>query len=116
MFYIIKIIITTILVIVISEFSKRNSLVGAVFASLPLISILAILWLYMETQDVVLVSNLAKNIFWLVLPSLIFFLSLPILLKIGFNFYLSIGLSIGLTIGCYLAMIYVLKGYCSIKF
>lgn len=115
MFYVIKIIITTILVVIVSEFSKRSSLAGALFASLPLVSILAILWLYIETQNVVLVSNLAKNVFWLVLPSLVFFLSLPVMLKVGLNFYLSLGLSIGLTVGCYLVTIYVLHSYSSFR-
>ena len=110
-YYVTKIIVTSVLVIAISELSKRNSFMGAILASLPLISILAILWLYTETQDVALVSNLSKNIFWFVLPSLAFFITFPLFLKFELNFYVSIGLSVGFTIGCYWLMIYALNAF-----
>jgi len=58
---------------------------------------------------------LAANIFWLVIPSLVFFISLPVLLKKGLNFYLSMGLSMSVTAGCYLLMIAVLARF-GIKF
>ncbi|MDO9047038.1 MAG: DUF3147 family protein [Methylobacter sp.] len=108
---IIKIIITSLLIVAISELSKRNSLLGALLASLPLISVLAMLWLYIDTKDVAKVSDLATSVFWLVIPSLIFFISLPVLLKKGLNFYLSMGLSMSVTAGCYFLMITLLTRY-----
>ncbi len=87
-----KIIITSLLIVAISEISKRSSFIGALLASLPLISVLAIVWLYIDTKDVTKVSELASNVFWLVIPSLAFFISLPLLLKRGLDFYLSMGL------------------------
>jgi len=108
---IIKIIITSLLIVAISELSKRNSLLGALLASLPLISVLAMLWLYIDTKDVTKVSDLATSVFWLVIPSLIFFISLPVLLKKGLNFYLSMGLSMSVTAGCYFLMITLLTRY-----
>jgi hypothetical protein len=57
------------------------------------------------------VSALATSIFWLVLPSLALFVTLPLLLKQGVNFYLSIGIAIAATIGCYGLMIAALNHF-----
>jgi hypothetical protein len=85
-YYILKIAITTILIVAISEIAKRSSVIGALLASIPLVSVLAILWLYSDTKDVAKVSALSTSIFWLVLPSLALFVALPLLLKQGYNF------------------------------
>ena len=103
-----KIMITSLLIVAISEISKRSSFIGALLASLPLISVLAMVWLYIDTKDVTKVSELASNVFWLVIPSLAFFISLPLLLKRGLDFYLSMGLSMLLTAGCYFLLIKIL--------
>lgn len=113
-YYITKIVITAILVVVIAEISKRSSFVGALLASIPLISVLAMLWLYIDTKDVSKVSALSTSVFWLVLPSLALFVTLPVLLKQGVNFYLSMGVAITITVICYWVMIIVLNHY-SIK-
>jgi len=107
-YYVIKVAITTLLIVAISEISKRSTLAGALLASVPLVSVLAMIWLYVDTKDVVRVSALASSVFWLVLPSLVLFIVLPVLLKLGVQFYVSMGLSIGLTIGAYWLMVVVL--------
>ena len=61
---------TAVLVVAISEVAKRSSLLGAVLASIPLTSVLAMIWLYADTGDAEKVADLATGIFWLVLPSL----------------------------------------------
>ena len=93
---------------VISEIAKRSSFVGAILASIPLVSVLALTWLYIDTKDVTKVSALSTSVFWLVIPSLALFIALPILLKQGVNFYLSISISIAIIITCYWLMVYVL--------
>jgi hypothetical protein len=110
-YYLLKLAITTILIVAISEISKRSSLAGAILASIPLVSVLAMLWLYIDTKDASKVSSLATSVFWLVLPSLALFVSLPLLLKQGLNFYLSMGVSIGITVLCYFVMLAVLNHY-----
>ena len=110
-YYLLKIAITTILIVLISEIAKRSSFGGAILASIPLVSVLAMVWLYIDTKDVAKVSDLATSVFWLVIPSLALFVTLPLLLKQGMNFYLSIGISIGVTIGCYFLMVSVLNYY-----
>jgi hypothetical protein len=97
--------------VIISEIAKRSTLVGAILASIPLVSVLAMVWLYIDTKDIDKISNLATSVFWLVLPSLALFVSLPLLLKQGINFYISLGISIVITVGCYFLMISVLNHY-----
>jgi len=103
-----KLLITSLVIVAISEISKRSSFIGALLASLPLISVLAMVWLYIDTKNIEKVSDLASSVFWLVLPSLVFFISLPLLLKRGLDFYLSMGLSMLLTAGCYFLLIRIL--------
>ncbi len=69
------------------------------------------LWLYIDTKSVDKVSALSTSVFWLVLPSLVLFVALPVLLKHGLNFYLSIGISITLTVMCYLIMVSALNQF-----
>ena len=110
-YYLVKIFVTTVLIVVISEIAKRSTFIGAILASVPLVSLLAMIWLYIDTKDVTRISNLSISIFWLVIPSLTLFLALPLLLKQGLNFYLSIGISIVLTVGCYWLMVSALNHF-----
>jgi len=110
-YYIFKISITAALIVLISEVAKRSSFIGAILASIPLVSVLAMVWLYIDTKDVTKISSLSIGVFWLVIPSLALFLALPLLLKQGLNFYLSISISIGLTAGCYWIMVFTLDHF-----
>lgn len=110
-YYIIKIAISAGLIVAISEIAKRSTLLGGVLASLPLISVLAMIWLYVETRDVARVGAFATSVFWLVLPSLALFIALPLLLRQGLNFYISLGLAAGITAGCYGLMMVALGHY-----
>lgn len=95
--YAIKVLLTAVLVVAISEAAKRWTLLGAVVASLPLTSILAMVWLYMDTKNIEKVSSLSMGIFWAVIPSLIFFALFPYFSKMGWQFWSSLGASIGCT-------------------
>ena len=110
-YYLVKIFVTTVLIVMISEIAKRSTFIGAILASVPLVSVLAMIWLYIDTKDVTRISNLSISIFWLVIPSLTLFLALPLLLKQGLNFYLSIGISVVLTVGCYWIMVSALNHF-----
>jgi hypothetical protein len=103
-----KVLITAVLVVAISEIGKRSSALGALIASLPLTSLLAFVWIYGETGDTAKIANLSASIFWYVLPSLVLFLALPPLLAQGYGFWLSLALSSALTFAAYLAMIWIL--------
>jgi len=110
-YYITKVAVTAVLVVLISEIAKRSSFIGAVLASVPLTSVLAMLWLYVDTGDVEKISTLASSVFWLVLPSLALFVALPVLLGQGINFYLGLAVSIGITAICYWLMVTALRYY-----
>jgi len=110
-YYIAKVAVTAVLVVLIAEISKRSSFIGAVLASVPLTSVLAMLWLYVDTGDVGKVGELASSVFWLVLPSLALFIALPILLAKGVGFYLSLVVSVGITAVCYWLMVITLRHY-----
>ena len=107
--YLIKVALTAGLIVAVSEVSKRNTLFGGLLASLPLVSLLAMIWLYFDTRDATKVAALSTNIFWLVLPSLVFFLALPPLLKLKLNVYLSFALATALMLVGYGTMVFVLK-------
>lgn len=109
MYFIIKTLVTAVLIVSIAELSKRNTAIGAMLASIPIISVFSFIWLYFESHDLERISKLSHGIFWLVIPSLILFLVLPLLLKHGLNFYLSLTLSILLTAGGYFMMLTILE-------
>ena len=111
MYYFVKIAITTILIVLIAEIAKRSSFMAALLASIPLVSVLAMIWLYVDTNDVTKVSELATSVFWLVIPSLALFITLPLLLKQGINFYLSMGIAITITLTCYGLMVVILNQF-----
>lgn len=75
-----KIVISALLIGGISEIARRNSTIAALLASLPLISLLSMIWLYHDTHDIERISQFSWSIFWYVLPSLILFALLPPLL------------------------------------
>ena len=105
----IKVLLTSVLVVAVSEAAKRSSLFGALIASIPLTSVLAMIWLYVDTRDAEAVARLASGIFWLVLPSLVLFVSLPFLIRSGLDVPISLALSITLTVVAYFAMLYFLR-------
>ena len=105
-----KIVLSALLIFVIAEISKRSSAFGAVVASLPLVSILAMIWLWHDTRDVTKIANLSQGIFWLVIPSLTLFALLPpLLLRLKLGFPLALTLACAATVVAYLLMILVLR-------
>ena len=109
LFYILKFIVSAFIVVLISEIAKRHSGFAALVASLPLTSLLAIIWMHFDGAESTQIAELSGQIFWLVLPSLFLFLLLPILLKQGLGFWLSLGLSMTTTIGCYFILLPLLR-------
>jgi hypothetical protein len=106
-FYITKMIITTLLIVAISEIAKRSSVVGAILASLPLVSVLAMIWMYVDTQETTKIVEFSQRIIWLVLPSWSLFISFPLFIKKGFSFYPSLGMAIGITVALYFLMLFI---------
>ena len=107
--YVLKVLLSAVLFVAVCEVSKRSTFLGGLLASLPLVSFLALIWLYLDTKDAGKVAALSTSIFWLVLPSLVFFFALPALVKMKFSFALSFGLATALMLASYGVMVVVLK-------
>jgi hypothetical protein len=103
----IKAIISGIVVAAVSEIAKRNPGFGALIASLPLVSVLGMIWLWHDEPDGENMAAHAGATFWYVLPSLPMFLLIPALLRYGTPFWLALSLGCLLTIALYLAMTWV---------
>lgn len=106
MLYVLKVAITASLVILIAEVSKRNTLMAGIYASIPLTSVLAMIWLYIDTTDASKVASLSWNVLKAVIPSYAFLIALPVFIKIGLNFWISLLIATLLTLLAY--YIYVL--------
>lgn len=107
--YLFKVLLTSVLVVIITELSKRSTLAGAILASIPVVSVLAIGWLYLDTRSTELVARLSKGIFWMVLPSLCFFLLLPVLLRAGWDFAPSLMTALVATVGLYFLTVFLCR-------
>lgn len=110
-YYALKVGITAIVIVAITEIAKRSSGFAALVAALPLTSLLAFVWLHAEGAESERIAALSSQIFWLVLPSLVLFLLLPLLIRQGLGFWLSLALSVSATIACYLALLPVLRKF-----
>lgn len=106
--YTIKIILTLVVIIAVSEIVKRSSFWAAALASLPLTSLLAFVWLYVDTGNTQKVMALSHGIFWLVIPSLVLFVLLPLFLRSGWNFWISLGMASVATALAYFCMVWML--------
>lgn len=108
-YYIIKVLLSSVTIVAVSEISKRSTLLGSIIASVPLVSLLAFIWMYIDTKDTAKIAELSQGIFWLVIPSLLFFILFPVLLKKNVEFWLSLGISLTLMVIGYFVMLFVLK-------
>ena len=80
-----KYLITAAVVVIVSEAAKRSDRLGGLIAALPLVTVLALIWLYVERQPQVKIANQAWYTFWYVVPTLPMFLAFPLLLpRLGF--------------------------------
>lgn len=107
-YFIFKTFITALLIAGVSEISKRFTFLASILAALPLTSILIFIWMYIEQKNVQKISTMSLEIFFLVIPSLIFFLILPLLLK-RMEFFSALAIDITLTFGIYVIYLKVLK-------
>ena len=102
-FFVIKIIISALIIATVTEIAKRYTSVGGLIAAMPITTLLSIIWLYYEKTDLTLLSNFTSAVFWGIWPTLLFFISAMYLFKKGWNFYLVLLISfIFLGIGVYI--------------
>ena len=105
-----KYLITAAVVVAVSELAKRSDRLGALLASLPLVTLLALTWLYLEKQPPSKIANHAWYTFWYVVPTLPMFLVFPRLFA-RFGFWPALGISAVLTVICFVAFAWAVKPF-----
>jgi hypothetical protein len=104
-----KAILSGAVIVAASELAKRNNTLASIVHSLPLMSLVAFLWLFAETRDTALIGRHAFGTFWFVLPTLPLFLLLPVLFKRGWHFWPALTAGIVVTVLLYLLTLRLLK-------
>lgn len=107
-YYLMKVLLSSVVIVAVSEAAKRSSLIGALIAALPLTSLLAILWMHLEHTETLQIIQLSRSIFFLVIPSLLFFVLFPYLLERGIAFWWSLLIAVSATVAVYLLMVRLL--------
>ena len=102
----IKAALSGVIVALVSEIARRNPGAGGLLASLPLVSVLGMIWLWRDTHDPVRMAAHAEATFWFVLPSLPMFLLIPAMMRHGFGFWVSLAAGCVLTVALYALMVW----------
>lgn len=107
LYLVIKAAVSGVIVAAVSEIAKRYPGLGGLVASLPLVSVLGMIWLWRDTHDPVRMAAHASGTFWFVLPSLPMFLLIPAMLKRGAPFWAALAAGCVLTMTLYAAMVWM---------
>lgn len=108
-FLITKYAITAFVIVLVSEFAKRSDKLGALISSLPFVTIMVMIWLYIEKQGNAKISSHAYYTFWYVLPTLPMFLIMPWLLTKGMNFWIALAICVAFTFICFILTAVVVR-------
>ncbi len=103
--------ISGVIVAAASETARRSPALGALIVSLPLTSLLALVWLWHDAGDTERVAALAQSTFWYVLPTLPMFLLMPLLLRHGAGFWPTLAAGCALTVALYLVTVWILAKF-----
>jgi hypothetical protein len=107
LYLLIKATISGVLVAAVSEIARRYPGWGGLVASLPLVSLLAMTWLYVDTRETAKVADLAASTFWFFLPSMPMFVLIPWLLRAGWSWAATMALAIAMTVVLYAIMFWL---------
>ena len=104
LYLVIKAAVSGVIVAAVSEIARRYPGWGGLVASLPLTSLLAMLWLWRDTGDANRVAELSLSTIWFIIPSIPLFIALPWLIRSGAGFWLSMALCVAGTVALYALM------------
>ena len=107
-YFLLKAALSGIIIAIVSEVARRAPGLGSLIASLPLISVLGMIWLWRDTEDTARMAEHAFATFWFVLPSLPMFLAIPVMLGRGVTFWPALAIGCAMTVLLYLAMVWAL--------
>ncbi len=109
LYYLTKLLVSAAIIVVVTEVAGRAPALGGLIKSLPIISLIAILWLWHDTRDVSKIAELSISTLWFVLPSLPFFVLLWAMLKRGMGFPMAFTASLIAMIICYLVTFAIMR-------
>jgi len=105
-----KYLITAAVVVAVSEIAKRSDKLGGLMAALPLVTLLALIWLHLENQPVNKIANHAWYTFWYVVPTLPMFLAFPLLLP-RIDFWPTLAASVLITFICFAVFALIVRRF-----
>jgi hypothetical protein len=108
-YYLTKLLVSATVIVAVTELAKRHSGLAALLAALPLTSLLAFVWLHLEAHPLPEIARLSMQIFWLVIPSLLFFVIFAALLRAGHGFWIGLAVGAVATSLSYLALLPLLR-------
>ena len=106
-----KFLVTSFIIVLVSEIVKRTDKLGALIAALPFVTIMVMIWLHIEKQSVEKIANHAHYTLWFVVPTLPMFAQMPIMLRKGYNFWLTLGVGVLVTFISFLITVWVGKKF-----
>ncbi|MCH1591782.1 MAG: DUF3147 family protein [Candidatus Thalassarchaeaceae archaeon] len=107
-----KILLTALLIFTIAQVSERSTLMAAVLASIPIISVLSMMMMFHEGQTAVEVSGFARDIVWLLIPSLLMFIVMPWLIESrNWDFYPALAAGLACTVTGYFVMVQTIERF-----
>jgi len=108
----VKIIFTALIIFSVSQISERSTLMAAVLASIPIVSVLSMILMFHGGQSTSEISSFARDIVWLVIPSLLLFIVMPWLIDSrGWDFYPALGVGLLSTMAGYFLMIQTMEKF-----
>lgn len=105
-----KYLVTAAVVVLVSETAKRSDSLGGLIAALPMVTVLTLIWLYLEQQPSAKIANHAWYTFWYVVPTLPMFLAFPALLS-RLGFWPALAASVVITVVCFGLFALVMKRF-----
>ncbi len=109
--FLIKLLVSALIIAAASEIARRSAVVGALIVSLPLTSVLTMIWLWQDGAEPARIADFAGGILWLVLPSMALFILTPLMLRNGFSFWTSLAAGCAATAAAYALVLFALRSW-----
>ncbi len=87
--------VSAAIIVALSELAKRHAVLSGLLAAMPLTTLLVILWVYVDTQEVTTIYQFSRAVLWALIPTALFFLAMVLSLKRGLSFWPALGVSMG---------------------
>ena len=107
-----KILLTALIIFSVAQVSERSTIMAAVLASIPIVSVLSMMLMFHEGQTALEISAFARDIVWLLIPSLLIFIVMPWLIESkGWEFYPALAAGLSSTIVGYFVMVQLMERF-----